>query len=279
NFKMSDLPALIKKLYFNADGLNRQEIKKKLKNLKNLLKTSNNIQKSDFFDYIKSFIFEKSKTTKNNDIFISLNLASAIANKDIDFDRNMLKCSILNCYNNNIKSSTLKYIKKHAKHYRLMTFNILKPQISEQIEKNLIRKNFDANAIDNKKSVSIIETNLNLLSALFPKCFTRKNILNELKSQQIDYKVVFEIGVRHSNRFVRESVLNLVSAVCSSCFVDDQNASPEFSEILGFLGLKNGVIYVGLRDNWSQVRYKASIAARNFSDLFCWDQKIFKALL
>lgn len=66
-------------------------------------------------------------------------------------------------------------------------------------------------------------------------------------------------SARHPNRFVREISQQLMGTMCE--ILDEERVCGGESRIREELGLNIGF---GLSDNWSQVRYAASIAARKF---------------
>ena len=63
-------------------------------------------------------------------------------------------------------------------------------------------------------------------------------------------------GLSHPNRFVREACHFIMGSVCR--MIDENEFNNLSRELAGKLGL-------GLSDNWSQVRYAASVATRSFA--------------
>eukprot|EP00003_Mantamonas_plastica_P006393 TRINITY_DN1519_c1_g2_i1.p1 TRINITY_DN1519_c1_g2~~TRINITY_DN1519_c1_g2_i1.p1 ORF type:complete len:707 (+),score=256.45 TRINITY_DN1519_c1_g2_i1:1841-3961(+) len=81
--------------------------------------------------------------------------------------------------------------------------------------------------------------------------------LDKLASDEIDVEmldVVFA-AIVHSNRFVREIGLFTTATICHICTVD--KLLEEADSLIDLLSK-------GLSDNWSQVRFAASVAAREF---------------
>eukprot|EP00177_Eucheuma_denticulatum_P008463 GFKZ01015386.1.p1 GENE.GFKZ01015386.1~~GFKZ01015386.1.p1 ORF type:complete len:677 (+),score=92.89 GFKZ01015386.1:341-2371(+) len=101
-----------------------------------------------------------------------------------------------------------------------------------------------------------LETSLLALAQLFSGC--GRLVLEELGAEGLDSLLdKVEAGKVHPNRFVREAGLKVVDSIGT----EGKGLNKEMMKVMAKVV---NVISSGLEDNWSQVRYMASLAVRTF---------------